>query len=433
MQVSTLVSLVSILPILLLSGMITVSRLKVIARDIKRRRQPQAEINGEDSSSVDAPTKHRRKSVPAAAAASLPPLFSIGALIPFTVLSRPSIKIKSPYVADVMKKDAFPFSNVLLYDSSTVTAKNKSKDDKALIEHFILNLKADALLAHAPSLDCAGTVVPGSTVYCSTSNKETKTSHTIQLCEEIRGGASGHEVALIGYHPNIAERAAKAMFEKKMLADVVGDYSRFETQKTFGDSRVDYVLYNDETKLLTLVEIKNVVGADYIENEVPSQRSMVGVYQRARDSAGVAEPRHAIFPHGSHKAGVGVVSDRAIKHVHELTLLHNSIDKNSGYKVASVVLFIINRCDCQYFRPCHEADMLFAQLLKHSASRGVQVVAQQIGIDKDSGDVHLRPRLPVIYDKTVDESEIDEAFLHRVLAFNKENGSPKKEKSKPKK
>ena len=47
-------------------------------------------------------------------------------------------------------------------------------------------------------------------------------------------------------------------------------------------------------------------------------RSPVGVYQVPRDELPAPGECHAIFPHGSLKPGIGVVSDRAIKHVHEL-------------------------------------------------------------------------------------------------------------------
>ena len=101
------------------------------------------------------------------------------------------------------------------------------------------------------------------------------------------------------------------------------------------------------------------MGADYIDGLVPAARSDVGVYPRpAADYV-----RHAIFPHGAKKPGVGVVSDRAIKHVHELTLLHGTVDAASQRTIKSAILFVVNRGDCEAMRPCHEACMLFAQVV----------------------------------------------------------------------
>jgi hypothetical protein len=63
-----------------------------------------------------------------------------------------------------------------------------------------------------------------------------------------------------------------------------------------------------------------------------------------------AEPytRSAIFPIGSvgnaKKNGVkGVVSDRAIKHLHELTQLQQAGTDSQGRRVQCAVLFVVNR------------------------------------------------------------------------------------------
>jgi DNA-binding sugar fermentation-stimulating protein len=72
--------------------------------------------------------------------------------------------------------------------------------------------------------------------------------------------------------------------------------------------------------------------------------------------------RTAIFPHGAHKAAVGVVSDRAIKHVHELTQMHLAGEARCA------VMFVVNRGDCTAFRPCHEADNLFSQVREQGTS-----------------------------------------------------------------
>jgi hypothetical protein len=46
-------------------------------------------------------------------------------------------------------------------------------------------------MAHAPSLDCAGMVMTGTSVYCTENiGRSVKTAYTIQLCEEIREDGS---------------------------------------------------------------------------------------------------------------------------------------------------------------------------------------------------------------------------------------------------
>jgi hypothetical protein len=77
----------------------------------------------------------------------------------------------------------------------------------------------------------------------------------------------------------------------------------------------------------------------------PKHAPQVGVYTTA------AQPytRSAIFPIGSigssaKKNGVkGVVSDRAIKHLHELTQLQQAGMDSKGRPVRCAVLFVVNR------------------------------------------------------------------------------------------
>jgi DNA-binding sugar fermentation-stimulating protein len=67
-----------------------------------------------------------------------------------------------------------------------------------------------------------------------------------------------------------------------------------------------------------------------------------------------------VFPHGKRKTGVRVVSTRAVKHVAHLTDVHGTGGGDDGPLVQGCVLFVVNRADCERFRPCHEACPLFA-------------------------------------------------------------------------
>jgi hypothetical protein len=134
----------------------------------------------------------------------------------------------------------------------------------------------------------------------------------IQHCEELREDSSWTRV---GYHPQLAEVISRKLLNDHHLDEELGPYSVVEAQQTFGNSRVDFLLTENGrsgtgTKLL--LEVKNVVGADYPVGRTPAQRNRIGVYEYGPDIPN-AYRRAAIFPHGAHKAGIGVVSDRAIK------------------------------------------------------------------------------------------------------------------------
>lgn len=68
-----------------------------------------------------------------------------------------------------------------------------------------------------------------------------------------------------------------------------------------------------------------------------------------------------------------VVSDRAIKHVHELTQLHEEGTRPGTplhQQVRCGILFVVNRADCGAMRPCDQADRLFAQVVKRAEEAG---------------------------------------------------------------
>jgi hypothetical protein len=123
---------------------------------------------------------------------------------------------------------------------------------------------------HTPALDCAGMIVPGAIVYCTLSTGDTKTKYKVQFCEEERENGTQAQVAC---HPNLAEKVAKELLKDNHLTKELGVYNGENVlgQQTFGKSRVDFVIQHDDNSI-TLVEVKNVVGADYIEGAVPVAR-----------------------------------------------------------------------------------------------------------------------------------------------------------------
>ena len=412
-----------------------------------------------------------------------------------TVVSRPSESIKSPYVADVISERYNSNSEYIRSNTEKISAVKMSSNRKSFYQSIskeIRNKKIDIYLAHTPALDCAGMINPGSTVYM-TENKSasSKTKYAIQYVDEIR---ENNIYEKVGCHPNSAEKIALSIITKDILSGDVAplmlkshhndkinkksskssptnsvnytlDKDQIALQKTFGNSRFDYVVPSMDKNYLYLIEVKNVVGADYIENQVPSNRSENGVYTQNKNI------RNAIFPHGSHKAGIPVVSDRAIKHVHELTELQGQVishtfktssditssstskkattsssqesvtdttDLVQNVCIQSIILFIINRSDCQSMRPCHEADVLFAQVLKRAYQKGVLILAYDTCLDYDrnnqlTGKVLFGKKVPVEFDDSINENLIDEELLQKVLEFNAENGSKRSNFNSPNK
>ena len=356
-------------------------------------------------------------------------LLDVGLVMRYGVLCRPSQIVKSPYVADLrtspFETSSNPFASFIGSEGMT-TGKEKTERKKK-IDTIVTELKkGGSELAHAPSLDCAGMLVMGSNCYVTkNSGATTKTAYTIQLCEEERGPKESN--ALVGYHPALAEKIAKSILQKGLLRDEIGDFENIASQRTFKNSRVDFVIEGKDNTL-TLLEVKNVVGAEYEEGSVPDTRSPIGVYEVNEEGLPALGERHAIFPHGSVKPGIGVVSDRAIKHVHELGQLHDSVDEETGRTIKTAVLFIVNRSDTTAFRPCHEACPMFAQCLKQAQTKGTKLIAREVqwvlgDLDGDgegvSAEARLGKSLPVRFHSSV-TADVDEAHLQQVLKYNAE-------------
>ena len=332
-----------------------------------------------------------------------------------------------------LRADLFAKINDLTSSVARVTKKREKDEHAAKLHSLLAGLSPTHHLAHAPSLDCAGMCVPGSIVYLSpAASTASKTSYTIHLCEEQR---LNEENVLIGYHPSLAEKALKALIEDtssdflSISFGVKPEEASLSSQRTFGDSRFDFVL--ETTSRLILIECKNVVGGDYTSGTVPASRSPVGVYCVS------SSDRSALFPHGTvTKSSLPVISDRAIKHLDGLTNLHDTKTSDGSKTIESAVVFLINRGDCSAFRPCHEADMLFAQMLLKAQHAGVRVIAQELVWKEDENGEFKGSAgkdLPVTFDPIVDDKDIDPELVAKVLTYNAEHANDRKSPSSSKK
>lgn len=340
-----------------------------------------------------------------------------GNLQPALVISRPSKIIRTPYVADILLS---------------------SEDGSSKV-----------VQAHVPSLDTGGLVVPGATVYVSSNQKEDsgnsegknrRTTHTIWFCTEARrvdessnrisslamenALDSNYEWTFIGCHPSSTEHALSQILHQRLLGEIFGDYSEVVSQVTVNNSRFDFALTDDNGSVKWLIETKVVVCANYPRGKVPPDplRHPVGVYQ----SDEKPYLRTSIFPHGAKKPKIQVVSERAIKHVHELSSLKDAvrdkcIESKAGrisQETRTAVVFVVSREDCVKFHPCYEADPLFSRVLFKAAQNSqVKVMAIRLVWCVNSGRCWLARNLVEIdWGKEVLNSlDGEEEWLQEVL------------------
>ena len=180
-----------------------------------------------------------------------------------------------------------------------------------------------------------GLNMPGLPVWLSRSDSKTrKLAHTLELVE-VDGGLVGVNTM----HPNrlVAEALAAGA-----IPELAG-YTSVRPEVKYGvASRVDFVL-EGEGRPRCYLEVKNV---------------------HLRRNGTLAE-----FP--------DCVAARSAKHLRELEAVVAAGDR-------AVVLFVVQREDCDAFAACHDLDPAFAKALDHAAAAGVEVLVYACAMGADA-------------------------------------------------
>ncbi|MCB9062295.1 MAG: DNA/RNA nuclease SfsA [Halobacteriovoraceae bacterium] len=157
----------------------------------------------------------------------------------------------------------------------------------------------------------------------------------------------------IGVNTAIPNRLGQEAFYNHQISEFQS-YNNIKPEVKIGKSRIDLVLYNGEynsTKDKMFVEIKNV--------------TLLG------------KNREALFP--------DAVSERGQKHLEELIDL-----KLRGYQCA--MLYIIQREDVDSFRPAHEIDQKYGELLIKAHNVGVKILPYRCELSQES--IKISHKLP---------------------------------------
>lgn len=259
------------------------------------------------------------------------PLLELSPLLKTRIEKRPSLHIKSPYVADI-------------------------------------NVDGTTELAHTAALGCSGYNETGCTVYVlDTKNTENKCRFRICLSELI----SGDNKVLVGTHPKYAEEMAEQLLLQNKL-DILPNVRSYIREFTiclpeYGlDSRFDFSGM-DQTGTPFLMEIKTVPLADY--EDIPSKERK----QKLRENPDVYahipfNEKVAYFPDGYRKHMNDPISPRALKHVRELLKIKQMS------RTRCILCFIIQRDDVVAFSPS-VIDPEYRQAVMDAIAGGVEVVA----------------------------------------------------------
>ncbi len=199
------------------------------------------------------------------------------------------------------------------------------------------------LTAHCPNPGAMlGLNMPGLPVWLSKSaDPKRKLAHTLELVD-VDGGLVGINTM----HPN---RLVAEALANEAIPELSGYTSHRREVKYGTNSRIDFLLQHPERPACWL-EVKNC---------------------HLRREGALAE-----FP--------DCVAARSAKHLRELEAMAAQGDR-------AVILFVVQRTDCDAFSACAELDPAFAAALDHAADAGVEVLVRACEISPE----HVRIAGPI--------------------------------------
>ena len=183
------------------------------------------------------------------------------------------------------------------------------------------------MTAHCPnSGSMKGLIRAGGMSWLSVSNNPNrKLSHTLEIIET--------DGTLVGVNTHRTNHIVYEALKDKNIPEL-SDYAHIEREVTYGSSRLDFLL-TEATQQPTYLEVKNVT---------------------------LKEGDRALFPDAP--------TLRGTKHLNELMNI-----KAQGQR--AVMLYVVQRNDCQRFSIAKTIDPLYCETLEKAIDCGVEVLAYQ--------------------------------------------------------
>lgn len=210
-------------------------------------------------------------------------------------------------------------------------------------KRFLADIELDsgeAITAHcANSGSMLGLADPGSKVILSISdNPKRKLPYTWEL---VRVGKIWACVNTL-----VPNRLVKEALQAKIIPELA-EYSSIKPEAKWGDnSRLDFLLKEDDRHCY--VEVKNVT----------------------LEEAGIA-----LFP--------DAVTERGLKHLNELMKV-----VDCGHR--AVMLFLVNRGDCNRFKPATKIDPKYAATLQKAYAAGVEILVYRTKINPPAIEIDIK-------------------------------------------
>ncbi|MEL7034595.1 MAG: DNA/RNA nuclease SfsA [Cyanobacteria bacterium J06592_8] len=187
----------------------------------------------------------------------------------------------------------------------------------------------ETVVAHCPNTGpMTGVCIVGNPVQVSPSNNpKRKLAYTWELIQ-----ITDNQPTWVGVNTALPNRVVKLALEQHLFPEL-GKYSEIKKEVVYGEdrkSRVDFWLQGEKQEIY--LEVKNTTWA---------------------------KGKLALFP--------DTVTERGQKHLRELTTIVKQGNR-------AVMLYFINRGDCDRFSPGQDADPVYTELLKEAIKTGVEVL-----------------------------------------------------------
>ncbi|MEO0770229.1 MAG: DNA/RNA nuclease SfsA [Cyanobacteria bacterium J06649_4] len=213
-------------------------------------------------------------------------------------------------------------------------------------KRFLADIELDSgetITAHCPNTGpMTGVCDIGSAVMVSRSNNpKRKLAYTWELIE-VPSGQSPTETVWTGINTALPNRVMRSALEHRLFPEL-GEYDTLKPEVRYGKnnkSRIDFLLTGTPDQRPIYLEVKNTTWT---------------------------EGTRALFP--------DTVTTRGQKHLRELTDLLPA--------ARAVMVYFINRGDCEEFSPGDGSDPLYGQLLRKAAQKGVEILPLRFQIQPE--------------------------------------------------
>lgn len=235
-----------------------------------------------------------------------------------------------------------------LYKAKVLNRPSKINKSPYLLDIELENNPGVSVIAHNASLSCGGYVCADAEVYVyENSSKDTISKYTVFLVKDFSD-------TLVCTQSILANKIGKVLLENYFkFESIKAEYklpkllNPLDSDEDLNENcRFDFFGINPITKKQTLIEIKSVPLADYVDclgkrfsknhkKEIDKLADKFGF-----DSSGkILSPFQAIFPYGE-KRKLELVSERALKHTNSLKIL-----SQEPYNYDCIMIYIVLRGD----------------------------------------------------------------------------------------